>query len=138
MFPSCFNRPGISGFVTEFSGFAARTILVGAWSPALAVASYVTIRSQLFPPFAPPFPPQSYAGYHCRKADYRQACKTAFRLWGETLQFTLIQARQKQLREMQEEQKALQEEQRRRSDAEKAAPAMKSKPRKKRGRHGVL
>jgi C4-dicarboxylate-specific signal transduction histidine kinase len=87
----------------------------------------------LLPPTCPPAL-QSYLGYHCRKSDYRQACKTAFRLWGETLQFTLIQTRQKQLRAMQEEQKAMQEEQRRKSDAERAQSS-KARARRKKSHH---
>ena len=44
---------------------------------------------------------RSYIGYHCNRPDYRPACKTAFRLWGESLRFTQLQLHQKQLRKLQ-------------------------------------
>jgi len=60
---------------------------------------------------------QSYSGYHCRRADYKAACRSAFRLWGETLQALLLAERQKELAALAEKQRALQAEQRRKSDA---------------------
>lgn len=46
-------------------------------------------------------PVRSFLGYHCGKADYRAACKIAFRLWGDAIRATRLQLYQKKLREQQ-------------------------------------